>query len=501
MRAVRLSALAAALAAAVCAGPGPARSDQDDVQLLAVRLDPGSAPPGVGRVRVTGRVKNLTSRRFGANDYEVLVRATDVPSYAPPKDRLQWRARVPEVDPGETRDVTPVELLAPEAAGRYAFEVLVVQRDRRVSNTERVDLDVPWVQDATVESIRMEGAPDPGEKVSVAVTVRNTGHCVWTPAARLVCEVSRTYSGSEDAAEEAFARTSDATGRVVEPGSTFTFDYDVVAPVNQPLTGVWDLAWQVQDGERGTTRLGATKSLKVTVAGELGAEVRRISVERKLTPGKDAKVRVTLKNTGTVQWSGREYVLVCDNVTRPKNVARPPTFAFEKPLDRDVDVGGEVTLEGTLEVPTDPGEWTLRCGMIKSKQAFGETAEQEVEVLPAFEVTIVDVRMEDEVDLNRSFDVQVKVRNTGPATWYDDEMFLQVTPVKALYGSDLDDAKRAFTFTLPVPSSKRIDPNDALDLSTRRTGPTRPGTWEVEFQMMVGRKPFGVPVRRRVAAR
>lgn len=502
MRVLRLPPAACACLAglALLLGARGALAD-DEVGLVGVRLSPGTASPGLTRVSVEARLRNGSGGEVGGEGWSVSVRATQVPHDAGDEERFVWSARPPKVDPRETRDVPAITFTAPETPGEYRLEVVLLHRDRAVGRPEPVVLQVDWNQDAAIESVRMEATPDPGEKVSVAVTARNKGRSTWSPRARLQCRVARTVSGSPQAGETAFARLTEPVGRVVAPGDAWTFDYTVEAPTNQPVTGVWELAFGLVDGEKGATLVGPEKVQKVTVAGELNVEVRRVQVEARLTPKRSYRVYVTLKNTGSVRWEGRDYVLTCDNVERPRNVAHDEHFAFQAALDRDVDIGSEVTLSGTVVAPVDPGDWTLRCSFARSKEPFGDPVEREVEVVAVWNAQILDVRMDLEPSAGRLTDVLVKVKNLGPTTWFDDDIALQCRVVKTYPGSDATEGRKAYDFSVPLSASRRIDASETIDVSTRRTAPRQAGTWDVELQMVQSRTAIGQPVRRTVVVR
>ncbi len=498
-RAPRLPLLLGALVLTLLGAPG-ARADED-VALVGVRLSPGTASPGQSRVTVEARLRNGSGGEVGGEGWSVTVRAVSAPDDAGDVGRFVWSVRPPRVEPREARDVPAITFTAPETPGAYRLEVVLLHRERAVGRPEPVGLDVAWEQDAAIETVRLEATPDPGEKLVVSVTARNRGRSTWSPRARLQCRVVRTLSGSAPAGEQAFARLTDPVGRVVAPGDAWTFETTVEAPRNQPVTGVWELGFVVVDGEKGTTPLGAEKVQKVTVAGELNLEVRRIQVEARLTPKRSYRVYVTLKNTGTVRWEGRDYVLSCDNVARPRNVAHDDRFAFQAPLDRDVDVGAEVTLDGTLVAPVDPGDWTLRVTFARAKEAFGDPVEREVEVVAVWNAQILDVRMDLEPDAGRLTDLLVKVKNLGPSTWFDDDVALQCRVVKTHPGSDASEGRKAYDFSVLLSASRRIDAAETVDVSTRRTAPREAGTWDVELQMVQGRTAFGQPVRRTVTVR
>jgi hypothetical protein len=156
------------------------------------------------------------------------------------------------------------------------------------------------------------------------------------------------------------------------------------------------------------------------------AQIKKIQIDRGLTPGRKYPVRVTVKNTGRFSWRGMDGVeLICQNTEAP-GVPKEAAFGFREKLVGTVEFEKEVEFRGEVTAPLRYGEWQLTCQMFrKGTGLIGKPESIKVEVTKEYDGRINLVRIP-KLYANRKNAITVKVENAGDSEWIPGEVFLRM---------------------------------------------------------------------------
>ena len=192
------------------------------------------------------------------------------------------------------------------------------------------------------------------------------------------------------------------------------------------------------------------------------ARIVRMTVDKKMTPGKKYRGDILVRNVGNLRWSGSDFYVLVENVKSPTGAkAQEDDFRFESKIGEDILPNQQVTLSGDLIAPRRAGEWTLRATMMRKREKFGDPMDVEVIVTNDLDATIELVRMGKLLKPKDYADITVRVRNKGEAIWTPQEVDLMVDVSKVISGrlSTLKD-----DWLVHVPLKAAVDTGKTVDL-------------------------------------
>jgi hypothetical protein len=237
-----------------------------------------------------------------------------------PQDSVNWGLeafpnRVPVIDsvqPNATA-IFKFNVVAPTTAGVYNFQWRMVQDGVTWfgDTTPNVAVVVTpaaaqFNPDAQIVSQNVPSSMMAGLPYPVSITLKNTGNTTWSNTTGP--GTPNAYSlGAQNPQDNVNWRIDGFPNRVpvtgsVPPGTTTTFNFDVVAPA---IAGTYDFQWQMVDDYVAWFG-GRTPNVKVSVLPLSGffpnAKFVSQSVPSSMTAGERYPVSVTLKNTGNTTW-------------------------------------------------------------------------------------------------------------------------------------------------------------------------------------------------------
>ncbi|HET9532881.1 MAG TPA: NBR1-Ig-like domain-containing protein [Blastocatellia bacterium] len=267
------------------------------------------------------------------------------------------------------------EVVAPSSSGLYDFQWQMVRESRESSEpiffgqlTTNIRVNVtgggggPYDAQFVSQTVVTPMVVD--QTYSVSITMRNIGTTEWTTAA--ACKL---------ASQNPPMNTTWGLGEValsgpVAPGADITFTFDVTAP---SVAGIYDFQWQMYKegyGFFGQISSNIIVNVGTGSAGANDAAFISQTAPTEVTVGREFGVTITLKNTGTNEWTAASgYRLATQNP--PDNT----TWGINRVLlPAAVPVDTEVTFAFNLTAPTAPGVYNLQWQMIQEGVGLFGTA-------------------------------------------------------------------------------------------------------------------------------
>ncbi|HMB91934.1 MAG TPA: hypothetical protein VKP65_13860 [Rhodothermales bacterium] len=253
------------------------------------------------------------------------------------------------------------------AAAEY-FEDLKKQYMRSVE-----DLGPPM---ASIDRVSIRDFREVKARQNARVTIKNTGKITLQPDEWvLTCSIEEHPKHYRPSSKD-FA-CEETLDEELPPGRTHTFSLPFTAP---EAAGEWELKWELK--HQGDLTDSATEEFMIL--GEVHAEIDRVKIDGRtsprLTAGRNAKIEVTVENTGTEFLFKNRCELVASVEESPRDYkVQRKDFSFEITLRSDVPPGETYTFKETVEVPEGIGDWELQFEFKANRKTL-DTATIEVEV-------------------------------------------------------------------------------------------------------------------------
>lgn len=205
-----------------------------------------------------------------------------------------------------------------------------------------------------------------GERVSVALRLRNDGAAPWSPGAGyFIAPHWRDSDG--DVVQWDGARTP--LPGTVRPGDDITVDALLDVP-DQP--GSYLLQWDVvQEGVRWLSEVDPTPPAAVPVTVQAGHAFSVVAGSRPLwlRPGAEARERLVVRNDGSLPWTvGSGFALSYHWFSR--SGAMVSWDGERTPVERTLAPGDAMAIEARLQAPDQPGLYRLQWDMVQEHVAW-----------------------------------------------------------------------------------------------------------------------------------
>jgi C1A family cysteine protease len=351
----------------------------------------------------------------------------------------------------------------------------------RQTNTIAVSTASP---NAAAVSNTINGSMWSGNTYSASVTMKNTGNVPWSEAAGI--RLGAVGNATGDAAKFAATRLALPAGVVVQPGSTYTWNFTMTAPAG----GSYSVQYRMVQESTGWFGATVSKSVSVT-AVNMNSAVDSRDIPDMMAKGIPYNATITMKNTGNVPWSDAAgYKLGA------------PTSGFGEKLSGTnrlsiapgvaVQPGGTYTWTFTMKPPTDlaDGTYPVEFRMISGSEWFGATAATNVDVKePAYDAEIVSQNIPAKMTKGTVYNAKVTVRNTGNTPWSSAAGFV--------LGAD----EKAPGFSgnyVSLPAGTTVKPGDTYAFGFTMTASLSAGTYPVKYMMKKDTVWFGEAVSKNV---
>ncbi|MDQ7030716.1 MAG: N-acetylmuramoyl-L-alanine amidase [Ardenticatenia bacterium] len=386
---------------------------------------------GPTRVILIQRWLTPDSRRVGDPLYLLLphdVRPSEEARLSlrltPPAKPGEYRLRYDMYDVGGRRYLT--------AAGAlplvYTVQIRPREPERPVLRAEWGDVEVPD---------RVEA----GQRVSMTVTVQNTGRAVWRAGGEPLKGVVRLgYHWIAADGREVEGRTRGVLPRDVAPGERVTLrGVEVVAP---QTPGTYTLRLDMVSELVAWFRQVGSKPLVVDVEvvparPALAFEWVEVNVPTRMRAGETVTGRVTVRNVGREPWvarrpDGRGVVRLGYHWRTPDGQPVDGWADVRTPLPRDVLPGQQVTLDSVqVAAPPQPGQYRLELNLVKEGVTWFDAPLDgagrlmvTVEAPAPAEAPEAQYRVEyrahtvpSQMRAGQAYEVTITLRNTGTRPW------------------------------------------------------------------------------------
>lgn len=333
------------------------------------------------------------------------------------------------------------KITAPSTAGSYKFEIQMVQDGVQWFgnvDTKTVNVVNRPANGAIIAGITAPEYLDEGSTGTVSVTVKNVGTSTWTNSGNYRFGSSNTLAnktmipnrlswncGVEDLdSQRAYLSSSDS----IAPGQSKTFNITVTAP---SARGIYTFSGKmVRDGvEWFGTQI--YKDIKVVPKGRSSYAFRKIGTTLdgavNLLAGQTVRVSVTVKNTGTSDWTSAGNFRLAAAASNQflfsnfKDGGYSNSATDQRVYLSTVDVikpEGTKTFTFDITAPATAGSYTFSVDMIKEGTAwFGTPITLPVQVKSGMDATILDSGVKLTMAAGSSQNVAIEVLNTGANIW------------------------------------------------------------------------------------
>lgn len=266
----------------------------------------------------------------------------------------------------------------------------------------------------------------PGQQIAVSITMRNTGGNTWiggglhrlgssNPRGNLNWGVGRMHIPA---------------GTNVATGQTHTFTATVTAP---SVPGTYNFRWEML--QEGVAWFGdVSQNVQVTVQDVGGiphdAEyVSHVGPPTTMSPGEQAVVSITMRNTGTNTWTAAQNYRM--GTSNPRGNV---TWGFGRILmdgQSSVGPGQTYTFTRTIFAPTTSGTYNFQMEMLQEGvKWFGEPSQNVVVIvegqgglLPHDAEFVSQSGPPSSMAPGQQAEVTLTMRNTGSNTWTAGSMY------------------------------------------------------------------------------
>jgi hypothetical protein len=444
-----------------------------------VRIDgvPEDMQPGQ-KVQAQVTVKNTGKSGWSGRDFVLVCEPTAQPPGArAQRDELRLEERLDRDVPAGRDHRFSGTVTAPSTPGRWTLSCSMTH-DRKpftkpLPHTVRIAGDI----DGEVVSIDLPSEMEAGRPYTARITVKNTGKVKWSATEYAVaCESTDRPTGPRPTRDE--FGILEQIREAVAPGASSKVEARGEAP---PLTGRWTVTCRLVHQRNA---FGKPNDKKLTVKGDLDADVTLTKIDAEMQPGKPYDVSVQVKNTGKSAWSGKDYALVCENTQSPGGApAQRDEFRIERRFDAPFPPGKAETVTGKVEAPRPAGRWVFSCWMTYKAKPFGKLAPPKVVMVKRdFDGAVSAIDVKDRMDPGSEQPISVRIKNTGQTAWSRGAVELlchttgqRVSAQDLFFRSAIGD----------------LAAGDTAVLKGTVTAPRAAGPWLVTCRLLSERKHFG----------
>lgn len=330
--------------------------------------------------------------------------------------------------PGRTTEVR-ARVDAPAEPGRYTLAWAMVRDKVRwypePDANHRVAVEVVAGAVPLAFAASLDGVPElaAGETASVAVRIENRGCAAWSSA----YGDALAYHWFDRDGREVVHEGRRTPLPTVAPGATIELRADVEGP---PEAGPHVL--QLEPVREPLAWFGAPVSGASTIDVDVAPPSLAWSLRAGTTPsrgfaGATLQVPLRVRNEGTLTWSPSAGDRLSYRWSAPGSAGASLPEGVRTPLPGEVEPGEEVELQATLELPKQPGRYTVRWQPVRDGvRWFGPAIDdpdgtRDALVIdvgpPQLAWTLLEVDIPARLWASRTALVRVVVRNDGGEAW------------------------------------------------------------------------------------
>ena len=329
--------------------------------LKGIKLEPERKYPPY-----TITVKNTGKTTWPKGSYKVKVETDDAPDDAEDEDKealeIEEDIELSNLEPGNSKWVSSGSFDSPSVGGDYKLKVTVL-KDGKTFNAKNAE--------TTIEASVYEKDPEvtftekvtrkmyPNKEYPVSFTVKNSGDVKW-PEGKYTIKSTLTSKASSKVDDKVFEAEKSFSASEWEKGKSATVTFPKIkAPIEH---GKYTVKYQILlDGKEFEADDSEITVYYEVVELKPELNVNRITLEKRMTPGKTYKLRVDVKNNGEIIAFKNDWVVKCKIRSKKPSNYKPPRGVFEFSLDGvEITEGAVKYVTGSIKVPKVEKETTLK---------------------------------------------------------------------------------------------------------------------------------------------
>ncbi|WP_171717198.1 NBR1-Ig-like domain-containing protein [Paenibacillus phytohabitans] len=324
-------------------------------------------------------------------------------------------------------------------------------------------------REATILSHTIPATMQAGVTYPVTVTVRNDGTEAWSEQ-----KVYR-LGDVNDGDPFSYGRKLIPDGRVVLPGQSFTFSFNMTAP---STTGSYITDWRML--QENVEWFGSTLTIQVSVVNHISSSSATLlyeSIPSVMAKGHKYPVTLTFRNDGGDVWSP-------ETLYRLGGVGDSDPFANTRqiiPNGRIVNPGQVQSFSFIMQAPAESGTYTTDWRMVHDGVTwFGQTLTKSVQVVEGTRnAKVISDTIPSVMEVGHSYNVTVTMRNEGDTSWYEEGAAPGMYRLGAAGDNDPFAQGRYY-----LPSGLIIKPGEEYTFAFTMTAPTTPGAYVTDWGML-----------------
>jgi uncharacterized membrane protein len=400
-----------------------------------------------------------------------------------PQDNTLWiggtrvyLAANESIAPGQSKTFS-FEISAPTKAGTYDFQWRMVQDGVEWFGDKTPNKRITVKAAANGAQFVSQSVPQqlqPGEKKTVAITMKNTGATTWTQAGQYKLG---TQNPQDNTLWIGGTRVYLAANETIAPGQSKTFSFEITAP---KTAGTYNFQWRmVQDGVGWFGDFTANVPIKVEAQSANAAEFVSQSVPQLLSPGEKTAVSITLKNVGATTWTqAGQYKLGTENPQ--DNTLWIGGTRVYLAANESIASGQSKTFSFEITAPKTPGTYNFQWRMVQDGVGwFGDHTPNMQIIVPEKIINIaqfISQSFPDRMQPGEKKTVSITMKNTGSTTW------TQAGQYKL--GSHQDNPIWTGDTRVYLSPNEAVKPGQTKTFTFDITVPTRAGTYSFQWRMV-----------------
>lgn len=206
--------------------------------------------------------------------------------------------------------------------------------------------------------------------------------------------------------------------------------------------------------------------------------------------GEPFTVEVTMANPHAAPWSEAEFHKL-GPVMGEDDPFRPDGLRFKMPDGTTVSYAERHTFTLELTAPAEVGSYETAWSMMEKGEPYGTQIKRSIEVV-CDDAELGRALFPSDVACGSTFTAEVRMRNTGKSPWTE-ARFYKLGPVMGT-----DEPFRPDGHKFKMPDGTEVAVGDKYVFELDLTAPQEPGSYETQWSMMQGGKPFGEEVSRTI---
>ncbi len=217
-------------------------------------------------------------------------------------------------------------------------------------------------------------------------------------------------------------------------------------------------------------------------SANLAANVKIDKAPSSMSPGEKGDLTITVRNTGTTDWSENTYLEV-DGTEDPNGNDTTQTAFYSRTKVGALGAGLANTYNGIdIEAPDGRGDWTVEAWIEVNNSRISSGDNTKIEVRAGYDGRFSGWDAPKDMLPGEDYTFELTVDNTGDVWWDAGEVVLDCKVRRTIDG-DANEGGAAFERRSSISNEDIVYPGDDYEFSLDITSPPNNGEWELEWQM------------------